>query len=74
MIHLEGLLPTYKIVLEIESDLDVDGLKSFLTSLLNPPPDKQKTGKRLSGVVLAAAETQSSRMGNPQNSDEVKNG
>jgi hypothetical protein len=68
VICLEVNLPTYKVVLEIESDCDVDGLNTVLFHLLNPPPEEQEKGKRLSGVVLAAAETQLSRARNPEHS------
>ena len=65
-------MPTFKVVLEIESDCDVEGLKQVLENLLNPDPSTLEGCSQLSGSVLAAAETQSSRMGNsaPDQSDE----
>ena len=66
---MEELVPTYKVVLEIKSDCDVDQLKNFLSELMIPP-NEDREGFRLSGVVLAAAETQSSRIGKSEQSDE----
>jgi hypothetical protein len=64
---LEGsLLPTYKVVLEIESDCDVDRMHEVLSGMLNPGPAELK---EWSGKVLAVAETQSSRLGNQPSSE-----
>ena len=67
-----GLVPTFKVVLEIESDCDVARLKEVLETVLNPEDGALKGCSRLSGSVLAAAETQSSRMGTrtPEQSEE----
>ena len=54
-------MPTFKVVLEVESDCDGDRLKEVLENLLNPDDGTLKGCSWLSCSVLAAAETQSSR-------------
>lgn len=65
-------MPTFKVVLEVVSDCDVDRLKEVLETVLNPEEGDLKGCSRLSGSVLAASETQSSRVSTrtPEQSEE----
>ena len=59
----ETRLATYKVVMEIESDCNLERVQAILPSLFNPDPATIEGCKAWASKVLAVAETQSSKMG-----------
>ena len=62
-------MPTYKVVLEIDSNCDVDRVQTLLSELLSPDVSEIDGCDHWASKVLAVAETQSSRQGGPAPSE-----
>lgn len=62
-------MPTYKVVLEIESDCDAERVQSLLTRFLSPDLSGVEACTQWDTKVLAVAETQSSRQSGQSSTD-----
>jgi len=58
-------VPTYKVVLEVESDFGLDEVNTILERLFEVPARALEDGRTFNARLLATAETQASRSGRP---------
>tara|TARA_Y100000588_G_scaffold103541_1_gene112831 strand:- start:657 stop:848 length:192 start_codon:yes stop_codon:yes gene_type:complete len=56
-------VPTYKVVVEVESDFGLDEVNTILERLFEVPARALEEGRTFNARLLASAETQASRSG-----------